>query len=162
MMVKIRPARPEDYEALCEIIDEVDALHREHLPHIFQKPAGPVRERDYLLGLMADDEAGLFVAELEGRLVGFVDVIVRDTVPLPLLVPRRVAIVDNLAVQAGHRRSGIGQALMETAQEWAAARGATSIELNVYAFNQAAIAFYQRLGYQTHSFRLRRPLPGPG
>ena len=161
-MVEIRPARPEDSEALCEIIDEVDALHREHLPHIFQKPAGPVRERDYLLGLMADDEAGLFVAELEGRLVGFVDVIVRDTVPLPLLVPRRVAIVDNLAVQAGHRRSGIGQALMETAQEWAAARGATSIELNVYAFNQAAIAFYQRLGYQTHSFRLRRPLPGPG
>ena len=32
----IRPARPEDYEAICEVLDEVDALHRDALPQIFR------------------------------------------------------------------------------------------------------------------------------
>jgi hypothetical protein len=43
MDVIIRPATPDDDEAICEVLDEVDALHREALPHIFRKPDGHVR-----------------------------------------------------------------------------------------------------------------------
>ncbi|MBN1137717.1 MAG: hypothetical protein JXM73_14110 [Anaerolineae bacterium] len=38
MEINIRQATAQDYEALCAIIDDVDSLHRDHLPHIFQKP----------------------------------------------------------------------------------------------------------------------------
>ena len=50
MRFAIRAATKRDYDALNQIIDQVDALHREHLPHIFQKPDGPPRDREYVLG----------------------------------------------------------------------------------------------------------------
>jgi len=36
--------------------------------------------------------------------------------------------------------------------------GATSVQLTVYEFNQAAIDFYRSLGYETLSRRMRKPL----
>ncbi len=158
MAVTIRGATAQDYEALCEIIEEVDTLHRQALPHIFQASGGPVRERVYILGLLADEDHGLFVAEVEGQVAGFLHVTVRDAPPIPILVPRRVAVVDNIAVKAAYRRAGLGRALMSRAEQWAQARGAAEVELNVYEFNGAAIAFYESLGYEAFSRRMGRRL----
>jgi ribosomal protein S18 acetylase RimI-like enzyme len=47
---------------------------------------------------------------------------------------------------------------MSEAHDWAIARGASSVELNVYEFNVPAIAFYQELGYQTISRQMNTPL----
>jgi ribosomal protein S18 acetylase RimI-like enzyme len=158
MDIHVRPATPGDYDDLCTVLDEVDDLHRDSLPYIFQKPGGPVREREYLLKLMTGDDTGLLVAEVEGRVAGTLQVAMWNTPPVPLLVPRRLAIVDSLAVKSEFRRAGIGRALMDAAHRWAAARGATSVELSVYAFNQAAIGFYQALGYDMLSHRMAHEL----
>jgi ribosomal protein S18 acetylase RimI-like enzyme len=158
MEITIRPATAQDYDDLCRIIDQVDALHREKVPHVFRKPDGPVRERAYILGLLADRDHGLFVAEVEGQVAGFVHVTVWDTPPIPILVPRRLAIVDNLVVSRDHRRLGIGRALMQEAQRWAIEQGAAEIELNVFEFNEPAMAFYQSLGYETLRRRMGRRL----
>ena len=154
----IRQAAAEDYDALCAIIDEVDTLHRDRMPHIFQKPPGPVRDREYILGLLADENVGLFVAEIEGQVAGFVHALVRDTPPWPVLVPRRRAFIDSLAVGQEFRRRGIGRALMDQAHAWAAAKGAVDVELNVFEFNQPALAFYRTLGYETFTRRMVRNL----
>ena len=45
---------------------------------------------------------------------------------------------------------------MEKMQAWAIAKGATSIELNVYEFNEAAISFYESLGYQALSRKMSK------
>ena len=58
MEVIIREATADDYEVLCELFDEVDALHRDHLPHIFRKPTGLVREQAYYQGLIMDRMRG--------------------------------------------------------------------------------------------------------
>ncbi len=158
MELEIRPAVPKDYDELCALLAEVDALHRQRLPHLFRQPAGRVREPEYLSGLMTDDKVSLLVAEVEGQLVGTVVVGLCDTPPVPILVPRRYAMVDSLAVRHEFRRAGVGRALMEEAQRWAAAQGATSIDLNVYEFNDEAIAFYRSLGYEILSHRMSRAL----
>jgi ribosomal protein S18 acetylase RimI-like enzyme len=158
MAVTIRRATAQDYEAVCEIIEQVDALHREALPHIFRESGGPVRERVYMLDLLADEDHGLFVVEVERQVVGFLHVTVRDAPPIPILVPRRVAVVDNIAVKEAHRRAGLGRALMSRAEQWAQAKGAVEVELNVYEFNETAIAFYERLGYQAFSRRMGKRL----
>ena len=158
MATVVRQANAHDYDALCAIIDEVDSLHRDQMPHIFQKPPGPVRDREYILGLLADQDVGLFVAEVKGQVAGFVHVLVRDTPPWPVLVPRRRAFVDSLAVGREFRRRGVGRALMDQAHEWAIAKGAVDIELNVFEFNQPALAFYRALGYETSTRRMVRTL----
>jgi ribosomal protein S18 acetylase RimI-like enzyme len=158
MEVSIHKATAEDYNTLCELFDEADALHRGTLPHIFQKPNGPVRERDYYWGLIADENVGLFVAEVGEKLVGFVHAVIRDAPAISVFVPRRYAIVDGIGVKSEFQNHGIGRMLMDTVHEWAIAKGATSIELNVYEFNKTAIAFYQRLGYETLSRKMSRAL----
>ena len=174
MRYAIRVATEGDLNALNQITGDVDALHREHLPHIFQEPEGPARDREYILGVLADESCGFFVAEAqgpvqddtlsqpkwpaEGAILGFVQLTIRDTPPIPILVPRRIAFVETLAVREDVRRAGIGRALMDHAQRWAEDQGATEIDLNVHEFNRPAISFYRSLGYATSSRRMSRRL----
>src|SRR5262245_19963172 len=106
MELSVRKATAEDYNSLCELFDEIDALHRDNLPHIFQKPIGTAREQDYYLGLVAEENVALLVAELGEKLVGFVHAIVRDTPAISLFVPRRYAIVDSIVVKSGFQNQG--------------------------------------------------------
>jgi predicted N-acetyltransferase YhbS len=52
-----------------------------------------------------------------------------------------------LEVDAGHRRSGVGWALMRAAQDVGAARGHRRLTLLVEARNDGARAFYRELGW---------------
>ena len=158
MEINVRKANSYDYNAICELFDEIDALHRDNLPHLFQKPSGPAREQEYYSGLIADENVGLFVAEAGEKLVGFVHTIIRDTPPFPIFVPRRYAMVDSIVVKSGFQNRGMGRILMDKMQAWAIAKGATSIELSVYEFNETAICFYERLGYKTFNRRMSKDL----
>ena len=149
MIPNIRKATEHDIEGLCQLIAEVDELHRDHLPHKFRTSDGPARERQFMLDLIEREDVGLFVAEHEEQQVGFVHVVVHDAPDFPIVQPRRTAWVDSIAVGRAARRGGIGRALMERAQQWALAMGAREIVLKVYQFNQSAIEFYRRLGYDT-------------
>jgi len=154
----IREAVARDYENLNTLIDTVDRLHRDNLPQKFRESEGPVRDRNFILDLIADESVGLIVAEREAQLVGLIHIVIRDTPDIPILVPRRYAVIDNLVVKDGFRREGIGRALMTKAHNWALAKGAKLVELNVYDFNEAALAFYERLGYKTFSCQMSKSL----
>jgi ribosomal protein S18 acetylase RimI-like enzyme len=158
MEISIRKATADDYSAMCELFNEVDALHRDKLPRIFRQPDGAAREKDYYLGLIADEDVALLVAEVAQDLVGYVHALVRDAPAVPVFVPRRYAVVDAVVVRSGFQFHGIGRRLMDEAQAWALAKGAASIELNVYEFNEPAISFYERLGYQTLSRKMSKEL----
>lgn len=158
MEISIREATANDYNSLLELFNEIDALHRDNLPHFFQKPYGAAREKDYYLELITDENVALLIAEVGKNLVGFVHAIVRDTPAIPVFVPRRYAIVDSIVVKSEFQNHGIGRKLMDKMQEWAIAKAATSIELNVYEFNGTAISFYEKLGYQTFSRKMSKEL----
>jgi len=158
MKVNIRKASVEDYDSLCSTFDEVDALHRNNLPHIFKKSDGPVREHDYYLGLISDDNVGLFVAESDGDVVGFVHVIIKEAPGIPIFIQRQYVVIDNILVKSGFRNHGIGKLLMDKIQEWSIIKGVSSIELNVYEFNSSAIFFYKKCGYKTFSRRMSKEL----
>jgi shikimate dehydrogenase len=154
MAIHIREAGMQDYDGLCKLIEQVDELHRDNRPEIFRKPNGLARDSNYILRLIEDEAVGLFVAEFNGRLVGFVIAAIHEAGAIPIHVPRRYVVVDNLAVDTDARRMGIGQALMNAVYRWAADRGAATVELTVHEFNQSAMEFYQALGFETVSRKL--------
>jgi len=59
----------------------------------------------------------------------------------------RIAFLVSMWVAPSHRRSGVGAALVEAIQHWAAGRRAHQLRLTVISGNAPAIAFYQRLGF---------------
>ena len=161
MALAIREATVRDYDALCTVIEEVDRAHRRALPDRFQASEGPARSLEYIVDAVHADDVGLFVAEIDAQVVGLAHTILKDAPTFSILVPRQYAVVDNLCVLPAHRRRGVGRALLRAAEGWARSRGATSIELTVYAFNQAARDFYLDLGFRILSHRLTKPLAAP-
>ena len=70
----------------------------------------------------------------------------------------RHAYIFLLYVQPEHRRRGLGAALVKLAENWAIARGDRQIGLQVFVQNQPALTLYRKLGYQTQSLLLIKPL----
>lgn len=85
------------------------------------------------------------VAEVGDRVVGYAG----------LAVAADQADVQTIAVLAGHRRSGIGAALMDALLAEAVRRGATSVFLEVRADNAPAQAMYERFGFRRLGLRRR-------
>jgi hypothetical protein len=52
-----------DYEGLCELFDEGDALHRQALPDTSRKPDGPARTKEYIYNIIASENANLFCGQ---------------------------------------------------------------------------------------------------
>ncbi len=156
MELVVRRAESGDYAALCRLLEGVDRLHRERLPHVFRAPEGPARSREYIEGLLQDAQALVLLAEADGEAAGCLVALLRARPPLPIFVPGQTVLVDALAVDPAWQRRGIGRALMAGADAWAAENGADVVELNVHEFNGGAVAFYQALGYQTVMRRMAR------
>ncbi|HUJ67148.1 MAG TPA: GNAT family N-acetyltransferase [Acidimicrobiales bacterium] len=67
----------------------------------------------------------------------------------------------NVAIDEERRGLGLGRKAMVLAEELAAANGATSIGLNVFAHNGIARRLYQSLGYEETSIQMRKSLQPP-
>ena len=158
MTLVIRQATALDYGAVSLLYRQVDDLHSASLPQAFRATEGPSRGLTYVESLLEDEAACILLAERAGKVVGLINVSLRESPPLSFLVPRRMGSVDDLVVDGAARRSGVGRALMAEAETWARERGASAMELNVYDFNADAIDFYQELGYRTLSRRLHKRL----
>lgn len=62
------------------------------------------------------------------------------------MVPRRHAVLEDLAVRDGYRHLGVGTSLLERAHQWVLSKELSQIESNVWEFNEEAIAFYGKQG----------------
>jgi ribosomal protein S18 acetylase RimI-like enzyme len=155
----LRRGRHEDWPGVQALLHEVDELHAALAPSFFR--SAPRAELEWRR-LLSDPNALAAVA-VEQRptvtaLVGMVSARVYDTPAEPAMLPRRRAHVETLVVAAHSRRRGIGRRLLSAAGDWARARGAVEIVLTTWAGNDAADAFYQRLGYRVLSRVLHAPL----
>lgn len=148
--VVVRRASPGDAGALVELAEAVAS-----------EPEGwlisdgtwrtPGEERRFLRALRRYSDAAVFVAELSedtgNRIVGRLS-LGRDPHP----ASRHVADL-GLMVSAGHRRRGIGKALLRQAVDWARESGVRKLELHVFPHNEGAIALYEGFGFRREGLR---------
>ena len=103
------------------------------------------------------DFAGrIFVAEEDNRVVGCVTVLGAYRLDDPSDATTPFAYVDDLIVVPGHRRQGIGQALLAEAEAYAKRCGQTSIRLRVKGGNREARAFYMGAGFSDYELDLEK------
>jgi ribosomal protein S18 acetylase RimI-like enzyme len=159
MDVQIREATEGDVAGLARLLVEVNDLHVEALPHVFQRIEADESTVGELHEALSQEGSRIFVAEHAGALVGYVSLWSYQTPPFRIFVPRRVAEIDAVVVSRAYQRRGIGGALVRRAEAWAAEQGIEHIELVVHEFNATALALYEKLGYATLSRRMWRSLP---
>jgi len=145
----IRRATVEDYDSISAILEEADAIHYVSEPTYFQPASLARRSREYVQQWLESEESTIYVAEVYGRIIGVLFLLIRATPDISVLKPRRWVNVDILAVKEGWRSQGIGHALLATSEDWARSHGIKEIELSVWSFNQRALALYEKTGFRT-------------
>ncbi|MEM7373992.1 MAG: GNAT family N-acetyltransferase [Bacteroidota bacterium] len=156
-MIEIRTARMEDYEAICQLVRQVDAIHVEKYPEYFRLPDGHTRERAHIQLWIERQDRDILLALDESGLVGVLMVILEKEIPMSIVVEnQRYAVVDNLVVEEQNRGRGIGKLLIEASHLWGKERGAMEMRLQVYAKNVQAQGFYKALGFEPLTHQLRK------
>ena len=97
-------------------------------------------------------EGRLFcVAEQDGMVVGFLTARIDINDSVPFLTRAPICRIGSVVVDEQHRSRGIGKALIVHCDEWAKARDAQQIRLEVMAFNERAQTLYEALGFKVQS-----------
>ncbi|UCC17529.1 MAG: GNAT family N-acetyltransferase [Dehalococcoidales bacterium] len=147
--ILVRPAVENDFEEALLLFEEGDKVHSEALPQVFRQVSGPARTEEYFTDLIRDKNSILFVAIYQEHLAGLITVNVREYPNVPIMIPRTYPYIGDIVVAEKYRRKGIGQMLMNRVQSWAKEKGIFQLELNVWAFNERAISFFEKSGYTT-------------
>ncbi len=150
MDVLIREGTLADQAGIDLLYAEIDALHHQAMPDQFRSPEEMARSSTYLAERLADEQVYIYVAEVAGRLAGIILMKIKSQEHY-LLYPQTYLHVSTLVVAADFQGQGVAQRLMATAVTIAQERQLNQIRLNVYEFNQRAIAFYEKEGFVTGS-----------
>lgn len=137
---------------LVRVVEQVDAelvaALAALIPQLSQSSPPPTAEE--LAEIVGDARADLFVAELDGRIVGALTL---ATYRIPTGLK---AWIEDVVVDAGARGHGIGEALNRAALASARARGAKHVSLTSRPSREAANRLYQRIGFQPYETNIYR------
>ena len=138
MSITIRRATPEDARAISAIWDVVCA---ERIYTAVSRPFTPEQEREYIAAL--SDREGVFVAEVDGSIVGFetLDRWVTYTDSFD-----HVGVIGTFVLPEW-RREGIGRRLADHTLDFARAHGYEKIVIYVRGKNIKGQEFYRSLGF---------------
>lgn len=152
-VIVVRPMEPErDADAVAEVLVDSSIHHNSLEPERYEVLDPATVAADYRRGRQHPSgtppvERATLVGELDGRLVGVVDV--RVAHPGGSHRPLRYGYVAEIAVAASARRRGVGTELLRAAEAWARERGCTYAVLDYNTHNDDARRFYRdRMGYR--------------
>ena len=150
----IRTARMGDYDALIALFDQLDELHRQARPDVFQRFDGPARTREQIVQWLAGPGSTVLVAESGQEVFGLAVLLTRPPSAFAGVVPSKVIELDNIVVRADRRGQRIGRRLLEAALAWSREQGASHVTVSVHAFNRDARRFYEDFGFAPSVDRL--------
>lgn len=147
MGVQIRYGGKNDLPQILELTEQLHRLHHQNRPDLY-KPFDREATARYFQ-LSADDPDHIYLlAEKDGQALGYTHIIIRERTGSMVMTDRCTFLIEEIGVREGYRRRGIGRALLTEVQRLAAMKGADTIELCVWAFNEDAAAFYQKAGFR--------------
>jgi RimJ/RimL family protein N-acetyltransferase len=138
--IVVRLAGPEDVDALLDLYEAVAAEGRYIAAEL---PIDREAIRPRWTEAIGDPDGALFVAETHGEILGSAGVQGRALAHL------------GMQVAEAHRGRGVGSSLLEAGIGWAKQVGAHKITLEVWPHNEAAIALYEKFGFEREGY-LRR------
>lgn len=150
MNVKIRLASAEDLDAICQLAEQSLRLHYQHAPHVFAPPLGIERDREFWLSLIQANYAYFGLAEQEQQLLGFCFARLLPA-GLSFLRNRLLCHISTVVVDSQAQRQGIGASLVQAVERWAKQQRAAEVRLEVFDFNDAALALYAKQGFSIQS-----------
>jgi ribosomal protein S18 acetylase RimI-like enzyme len=137
-----------EIEIATDVDDELVAAFERLTPQL--SSSAPPPGHDGLAAIVDNDNCVLFVARVDGEIVGSL------TLALYPLPTRVKAWIDDVVVDTSVRGAGIGAALSMAALDEARRRGAKEVDLTSQPKREAANRLYQRLGFVARNTNVYR------
>ena len=125
---------------------EIDALRPlfDAYRQFYEQPTDLDAARAFLAERLSQDESVVFVAEQNGRAVGFTQLYPSFT--STLLAP--IYVLNDLFVDPNVRKMGVGTKLLDAAADFARSVGAVRLTLSTATTNTTAQSVYEQNGWK--------------
>lgn len=144
MIIKIRPAKPQDWKVIQKLNHVVMRINKKFDPHFNLNWEFTEFGIKYFKARTADKNGCCFIAELNHQPVGYLNGFIKSQgYRLPAI---KAAELENIAVLPEFQSQGIGSELIKAFKAWAQKQKATHLNINVFYQNQSAIKLYKKLG----------------
>lgn len=141
--MKIREAHEKDYGELMNLYNFFVGYER------YSK-----HDQDSFIRVLHNPQNRIFVAEDDGKLIGFATFSIRDVVRYP----RPIAELDELFVVESYRKKGIGKKLMDKIEEKAREQECYRLFIESHYDHKTAHSFYERLGFTNNGYHFIKDL----
>lgn len=147
----IRPSEARDSYDVHRLLGLIADLHREGRPDMFPNLKSKYTA-DEVLERLSKPDNGVFVAEFEGSVAGYVfcDIIKEGD--------GTTLYIDDLCVDPDSRKLGVGTALLDYAASYGKEKNCRFLMLNVWEFNANALKFYEKYGFKTRTRHMEIPI----
>lgn len=142
----VRRAKTEDIPAIISLLHQVNMVHHRLRPDLF-KPHTTKYDEQEVAALIADNLTPVFVYD-EGGVLGYAMCQIHEVLGDRLLQDGKTLYIDDICVDESARGRHVGKALFDFVSDYARSAGCSSLTLNVWAGNDAAMAFYRSMGMQ--------------
>lgn len=158
LMSLIREYQAEDARQLEECIVELQDFERRIDARLADGRTIAGHYLQYILSRCDETDGKIFVAEVDGRMAGFVSVWAKVKTRQIEESEYEYAYISDLVVLPEHRGQSIGRALLRRAEDYAVQQGATLLRIAVLAKNEAARNLYARFGFEERLVELSKNL----
>ena len=151
--MRILTASVADAEIFAGLNRNVHRLHVDNVPDFFHSPTDAEVETAFR-ELLGKDNAHGYLAYIGDQVAGYMLVFVRERPANAFCRARRSLYLDQISVEPTWQGQGVGRALVNTARKLARVSGIDQIEVETWAFNEKAQAFFRSCGFQPRTQRL--------
>ena len=149
----IRRAEERDIPVIGDLLSQVLEIHHQGRPDLFRTGAKKYTDTE-LTGILRDDSRPVFVAEEDGRVLGYAFCVFQQYVGHNIMTDVRTLYIDDLCVEENVRGRHIGEALYRHVLGFAREQGCYNVTLNVWACNGSALRFYEAMGLKPQKIGL--------
>ncbi len=157
-MSTIRRAKEKDIGRMMELLVQVNMVHHVARPDLFNGPTTKYTEKE-LADLLSDESRPIFVLTDENDVLkGYCFCVITEHKNDRLLADIKTLYIDDLCVDEACRGEHIGEKLYHYTKDYAKEIGCYNVTLNVWAGNDGAKAFYERMGMQPQKYGMEEIL----
>lgn len=155
-MPLIREYRQEDVPALEECIVELQEFERKIESNRRKGTSVSQKYLEKVLKNCKQQSGNIFVAEENGKVVGFCSVWLEKKPEELISTLKEYAYISDCILLPDFRRKGLGKSLLNAAEKHAIKTGMKTIIVGVLAKNTGAIEVYKKAGFEDYEMLLRK------
>lgn len=146
MSVEFRQVRPDDYQAVCDLIHD-----KEELFMVYPKGTFPFTVNQF--ETMLNRRLEPTVLMIEGKVTGFA--------AFYRLRKARSVFIGNVVIDLGQRGKGLGKKLVSYMSDLAFGKyGLPEVRIGVYSPNTPALLLYSSMGFEPYAIQAKKDLKG--